>query len=707
MKNGESRKEGPPGAAALPGENRDRRPSPFFIEEWRVDPLSGEIARGDEVRSLEPRVMDLLVRLADRAGDVVERDELKRVVWGDPETSEEALRRAVWELRNGLGDDPQHPRFIETIRKGGYRLIAPVVRAEDAPEAPPERRRLWWWAVPVAIVAAAAAWFLIPRDFSSPEPKVLRGAPLTSYPGKETAPALSPDGTRVAFSWDGEERGNTDIYVKALDRETPLRLTDDPLPETYAAWSPDGTRIAFARLGDLQKVCVVPASGGAVDTLYSLRPALVGLDWSPDGRWLAFSAWGEEGMPPRIVLLDIETGEIRAMTNPTPQYSCDFMPRFSPDGSTIAFIRSGPIFQQDVHLISLEGGQPRRLTRSQGRIEGMDWAPEGRDIVFAAKAKTGYDLLRVGARGGAVVRVPTTARSAAHPSVASPGGLLVYEETKSAADIWRLALGEGADAEPEPVIRSTASDAAPCYSPDGKHFAFLSTRSGYTEVWTANADGSGQRQVTRFRGAQPVDPSWSPDGTRLVLTVARDDSTFLYEIDERGAHARCLVEGGADVVFAAACSRRDGSFYYERGDSLGWEIRRYGPEGDASEKVAPHEGMVLRETEEGDLVVWRFERGGIWRLPPGGGEGERLIEPEEMSYWTSLQAVPGGIYFSLLTRRGPLIAFWDEAEGSQRIVARLPENALSWFSISPDGNEALFSRAETRETDLILCRGFR
>jgi Tol biopolymer transport system component len=82
---------------------------------------------------------------------------------------------------------------------------------------------------------------------------------VTSYPGDEREPSLSPDSRQVAFSWDGED-GRRHIYVKLLGEERPLRLTQDPGEDSFPAWSPNGKpsyrqakRIAWNRLKSLTR----------------------------------------------------------------------------------------------------------------------------------------------------------------------------------------------------------------------------------------------------------------------------------------------------------------------------------------------------------------------------------------------------------------------------------------------------------------------
>lgn len=110
----------------------------FRIGEFEVEPLTGQIRGAGGTRHLEPKVIDVLVFLASRQGELVERDTLLDHVWGRA-TSEEVLTRCVSELRQALGDFRASPRYIQTIPKRGYRLVEPIVPAaadEPIPSAP-------------------------------------------------------------------------------------------------------------------------------------------------------------------------------------------------------------------------------------------------------------------------------------------------------------------------------------------------------------------------------------------------------------------------------------------------------------------------------------------------------------------------------------------------------------------------------------------
>jgi DNA-binding winged helix-turn-helix (wHTH) protein len=98
----------------------------FHVGEWFAQPGLNVIARAGSVHHLEPQVMDLLAFLAASGGRVVAKDEIIDAVWQGRFIADATLTRSVAELRRALGDDQRSPRYIETIPKRGYRLVAPV-----------------------------------------------------------------------------------------------------------------------------------------------------------------------------------------------------------------------------------------------------------------------------------------------------------------------------------------------------------------------------------------------------------------------------------------------------------------------------------------------------------------------------------------------------------------------------------------------------
>jgi DNA-binding winged helix-turn-helix (wHTH) protein len=271
-----------------------------------------------EVRPLEPKSFRLLQFLIENRHRVVPKDEILSVVWEGVAVSDNALTRAVAQIRKALDDDPKQPRYIETVPTVGYRFTGEL-RADAIPPvlaAAKKRtqfRPLVW--VGVAAVLALAAVPVLRR--AAPQVPT-EPVPFTTYPGSERDPTFSPDGSQIAFSWTGEHDDNTDIYVKSVGSETPLRLTTDPAEDRNPKWSPDGRWIAFERpsAGGRIAIMLVPPLGGPERKLTEVfshwddfRALPDGIAWSPDGKWLAVSGdIGNRGND-RIFLVSVETGD--------------------------------------------------------------------------------------------------------------------------------------------------------------------------------------------------------------------------------------------------------------------------------------------------------------------------------------------------------------------------------------------------------------
>ena len=230
----------------------------------------------------------------------------------------------------------------------------------------------------LTLVAVGAHWYLSrSRSVSVAEPSP--PIPLTSYPGIELNPTFSPDGSQVAFSWNGENQQNFDIYVKGIDNVDAVRLTRDPARDMSPAWSPDGRHIAFAREG---VVLLIAPTGGAERTLADVRAG--DIEWTPDSKALIVSAGTFRKS--QLLQLSVETGKAKELTTPPTSQEIaygDFNVALSPDGLNLAFVRLHSSVTSDLYVMPLSGGKPHRLTSNENGIYGrVTWTADGREIVY-------------------------------------------------------------------------------------------------------------------------------------------------------------------------------------------------------------------------------------------------------------------------------------------------------------------------------------
>ena len=347
--------------------------------------------------------------LVERRGRVLERDELIRELWPDTIVEEANVTFQVSTVRKALGEDGS--KWIETVPKHGYRFTAPVreVRPENTrdgealsmPPAAGARLGAPMWGrtgtglALVAVVATFVAfWYASRPDAPVPSEIRLEAVPLTSYTGCEAEPTFSPDGSHVAFTWDGENQDNHDIYVKAIGAEQPLQLTSDRARDGSPAWSPDGTRIAFLRdkPGGGSEVRLIPPTGGAEHTIGEVQGlAHHGLSWSPDGRSLAVVDRSSPGERLGIFVLDVVSGVKTKLTSPSILATCcrPSRPTVGPSPSP-GTLMARP-FGAFVHVVPVAGGEPREARANQRPEEGstgLDCRREG-DSLRRGASRTG------------------------------------------------------------------------------------------------------------------------------------------------------------------------------------------------------------------------------------------------------------------------------------------------------------------------------
>jgi TolB-like protein/DNA-binding winged helix-turn-helix (wHTH) protein/Tfp pilus assembly protein PilF len=159
------------------------------VGEWRVAPELNSLERDGHSVHVEPKVMQVLVTLAEQPGNVLSKEHILRQVWPETFVSDEVLTRSISELRRVFEDNPREPTYIQTIPKGGYRLLAPVVAEGVGPETISRRGwgRMGWVAISAAIVllGALSFYFVNGRQHAKSSPQItsLAVLPLTNLSG--------------------------------------------------------------------------------------------------------------------------------------------------------------------------------------------------------------------------------------------------------------------------------------------------------------------------------------------------------------------------------------------------------------------------------------------------------------------------------------------------------------------------------------------
>lgn len=454
---------------------------------------------------------------------------------------------------------------------------SPIRSAHDA--AMPDRHRFVRpvMALAAALLIATAAFFVGRSSTNAAEAGADRTQParfvqLTNLIGRESEPAISPDG--ASFIYSAPSEGSDDIFLQRVGGGNPINLTNSVDDEGFGAFSPHGDQIAFIGRGGL---FVMGATGEAPRRLSAGRgrPA-----WAPDGRSIVVST--SSHLDPRVtdsfgelLRVDVSTGESTKIE----VGGLDAVdPSCSPDGKWISFWGVRDESKRVICVVPAGGGVPNILTDDDFINWFPVWTPDSRAIVFSSTRGGSMNLWRLPVD-------PETGKPSGHPRpvTASPSwtgrfsiartGAIAFESRawtstiqRAPIELQKARLGEPVivmgqttdvfDPDPSPDGLSLAvtivdpdedlvafsiddpskrvrlthdafRDRGPRWLQSGERLLFHSDRSEAYECWSIRADGSGLRRETSGGFLFP-DPS--PDGVHFFAMKSTGDEWFLFDL---------------------------------------------------------------------------------------------------------------------------------------------------------------------------------
>ncbi len=681
------------------------------IGAWCFDPASGQLWRGSQGTRLQPLQARLLAVLAANPARVLTREWLVDHLWHDRIVNEEALSRAVAELRKHLGDAVRNPEYIETVPKQGYRLKAPVTDVRQR-----NRRRLLWCGIAVSISALVLwgmLWLRAHLQLNRMQQAVDSAVRLTAAEGMEEMPEISPQGDRLAFV--RAQDGLLQVEVQPLVGSTRQTLRMEDANVLSPVFSPDGESLAVAVIAQQPPhgctVMVVDLSThrrrlvGPCD----LDDTLPSLDWSADGRELAFTRASSMHAGSAIWRVDLHTGEARQVSWPPSADVFDARPRFSPNGSQLSFTRGNRI-SRNLMLIRLDApdSAAQELTRSGHYMSSQDWLDESH-IVYDSDVNGQRHLWLMNASNGRSQLLG--ARDAQLPSITADGRRMTFQVAHYQANIWSLDLHQNG-AEPVQLIDSTKYDNNPAFAPDGQSLLFASNRHGNGAVWLHDFASGVDARLFELPEVKLSRPAWSPDGAAMLVTgnggpdgfftvLYRFENAQHERVDFQGLPTRGAVFGADnDTVYAVS----------ESADGVGKIVRKDLRSGGVT--VLSHNGANrLMTVASHTLVFSKTNTPGLFLMDAHSGHETALdvaMPASAFNFWTVSEP---WVYF---VGTGALPATAENAKSGiwrvhlydqsvQFISTHRPNTVGPSLAVDADNRRLVYSRTDRAESDVFIA----
>lgn len=713
---------------------------------FRLEPAERRLSRNGDAVVLTPKAFDTLSLLVRNHGHLVEKEELLNNLWPDTFVEEGSLSNNVFLLRKALGDSTENPKYIETVPGRGYRFIAEIVAngtdkasaltgvamvpplvvlsASATSPAASTSRKLMAWLFATGIICVGLAAFAYAKWRHRAEPVPLNGVPVTALPGWADFPAISSDGTRVAFEWTGEQDFTAfDLYVKTLGNESLLRLTNDPAVHLAPTWSPDGTQIAFQRVSkEGGGIYVVPTQGGVVRKLRSTNASFdrsMHVSWSPDGKTIAFADSPFPGGHKRLLLLSLETLQSTPIEHDDKCVE-EVLPAFSRDGKQLAYACSLASREGEFGLsvVTAEGRKPRIIKESSGWLKGLEWLPDSKTLLFAEwHIGTEHAVLReLDLANGSIRDRMVVPDSHFSDAFSANGGRLAFVVNSGVKNnIWRGDLVHP-DAPPVKLISTTRDQFCPKYSPDGRYIAFASNRGGPPEIWVSDPDGQNVVQLSNLRGLATGSPAWSPDSRKVAFDsrIKTPDGqiradVYIVDIVQRTPRKLSTDTPGASIPSWS----HDGKWIYFMGggnDAAGERIYRVSPEGGKSEVLTNARGYSPLESPDGQTLYFAENSGTNYTLHTASlnptGTESRVDGVPPLSFLMNWDIVQGGVYFfprnDILT-----LNYFDFSTRKVRPIFKISGGgAFPGLSVSTNGRYILYPELDDYRSDIMLVENF-
>jgi serine/threonine protein kinase len=532
----------------LRGDEIDFRTDIWSLGVVLFEMLTGHIPyRGEfDAEILYSIVTDELDPIEKYLGDVPV--ELKRLLKCCLEKDPENRYQSTAELANDL-------RKLSRQDIGSLQIKEPDRSQTGSRRKPPTgQRRILLGAL--LIVASLVAGFLAYELFFLPQqPLSATFSRLTEIPGQEGYADVSPDGSFIVYT-RGRYGDSRDIYWQRVGGSNPVNLTaDSDVDNCHPALSPDGSQIAFRSEREGGGIFLMGATGESVR-----RVTDVGYNpsWSSDGKKIVVATEAVEGPFDRELMSNLWVIELYTGAKEIISKADAVQPSWSPHGHRIAYwgLPEGTKVR-DIWTIPAGGGESVRVTNDAHVDWSPVWSSDGRYLLFSSTRGGSMNLWRVridevsGETSGEPEAVPAPTGFAAFPHGARRTNQFVYVSDNSRLNIVRVAFDpESEEIIPPPmsVTRGSKFAVKPSASPDGKWVAFRGGRV-QEDIYLVTPDGSEMRQLT-YDTHRDLGPRWTPDGEHVVFYSNRTGRNQIWWIRRDGSGLEQLTDDTTGNVWA-------------------------------------------------------------------------------------------------------------------------------------------------------------
>jgi Tol biopolymer transport system component len=463
---------------------------------------------------------------------------------------------------------------------------------------------------------------------------------ITNDNARQGQPRWSPDGTKMAF-WAYKD-GQTGIYIMDSDGSNQVNLTPELGWHFNPSWHPDGTSLVFQSESDLDSNIYTIGINTKSTKLITTEPSFDGSpSWHPDGKNIIFhSDRNEKGRDGNfeVYKLITETGNIERLTNQTGR---DLEPTWSQDGAKIYYV-SWVDRDADVFQMNPDGTGQKYITRSPEEDVSPHASPTYEDkakatIVYQSMSRNSLGVVHIHTMnddGSNKTQLTSSDFDDASPRWAPSGETIVFDTTRD-GNLEIYSMQADGTQQVNLTNNDDADDSFASWSHDGNEIVFqskpINELANNLEIFIMNADGSQQVQLTNNE-SEDTTPRVSPDGTKILFLSKPDDSYQIYVIGKDGSSPINISQSSHNEISASWSP--DGSQIIFASDADGYsQIYLMDSDGSNKFRLSPNtaeETYPVFSPNGAHIIFMSDAKGGIeiWRMTKEGTVRERLTESD-------------------------------------------------------------------------------
>jgi Tol biopolymer transport system component/DNA-binding winged helix-turn-helix (wHTH) protein len=691
------------------------------FDDFELDTAECRLSRGGQAIRLEKLPLDLLIFLAQRPQELVNRQALAGALWGDSAyvDAEHGINTAIRKIRTALGDSPTEPRYIETVVRRGYRFRGTLLEDAPPPQIAPvaeagERGGVHGKRIAVGVLATVLAAIAVYVGSTAARP---RGLPklawraLTKPARIHTNHPLASDG-RFVYWTEYDENGcrplrapldggdpapapmpfaNAYVLDASADGHLLLNVRDDcknmdfagalweidrngenarrvgELTAHAASYSPDGRRLALAVGTDLW---VANADGSGARRIADTGTLIYIVRWSPGGEYLRFSSGNPEESRYTLLEARVDGKELRDLLAGRKDISSRWGGAWSSAGGGFIFeaTRQGAT---DLWRIAGAGGPvangaPEQVTEGPLDYSAPTSIPGRSDLLVVGSRKRGM-LKRYDVKGQQFA--PYLGGLSAEMVDFSRDGAWIAYVTYPDGELWR-SRADGS--ERLQLTKGPMRAGLPRISPDGRQIAFSAEQPGQGfRVYVIPFDGGNPRLATAAgKAATEVAPTWSADGKSLLFRYSRTGGQWMME-----DNLLQTVDLASQVVRTVP------------GSNLRFN-QRWSPDG---------RWLVATPNDEGELDLYDFASGRWSVLVKMKADYPSISADGRYVYFAGNTKLQGAAIYrvSVSTRQAEFVASLADSERA------IDDTWGQWVGLTPDGAPLILANADLQQIYLL------